>query len=270
MLPGMSRPAPAPVTVSSALQALRRERDLMATAIGDADPRDRVVTTPDWRLADLVAHVSGVHRWAATVVRDGRTRNLSDDEQAPLFAGPDRRGTAALQDWFTEGLDGLIDGLEQAPDDLRTFTFLAAAPEPRLFWARRQLHETTIHRVDAQTAQLGRLASTHEANIDTAVAVDGIDELVTGFVPRSRSRLRNDEPFRMVIAPTDVDVAWTVTVSDDPPVTVREAAPDATAVISGTAAGIYLGLWNRGDDIAETGSEDALGLWRETVRISWV
>lgn len=266
----MSRPAPGPVTVSSALAALRRERDLMVAAIGDADPRDRVVTAPDWRLADLVAHVSGVHRWAAAVVRDGRTENLSDDEQAPLFAGPARRGTDALQEWFAGGIDELVAAIEQAPDDLHAFTFLADPPASRLFWARRQLHETTVHRVDAQTAQLGRLASTHEANVEIGVAVDGIDELVAGFVPRSRSRLRSDEPFRMVIAPTDVDVAWTVTVSEDAPVTVREALPDATAVISGSAAGIYLGLWNRGDDIAETGSEDALGLWRETVRISWV
>lgn len=266
----MSRATPAPVTVPTALQFLRRERDLMLEAIGDADPRDRVVTAPDWRLVDLVAHVSGVHRWATAVVRDGRTENLTDDELTPSFAGPGRRGSAALQDWFATGVDQLATALEQAPDDLPAFTFLADPPAPRLFWARRQLHETTIHRVDALTARLGRLASTHEADIDIAVAADGIDELVTGFVPRRRSRLRSDETFRFVIAPTDVDLAWTVTVSEQPPVVVREAAPDATAVISGTAAGVYLGLWNRGDDIAETGSEDALGLWRETVRISWV
>ena len=28
-------------------------------------------------------------------------------------------------------------------------------------------------------------------------------------------------------------------------------------------------LLDRGDDVAESGSEDALGLWRDRVRISW-
>ena len=49
------------------------------------------------------------------------------------------------------------------------------------------------------------------------------------------------------------------------------AAPirDAHAVLTGTAAALYLGLWNRGDDIAENGTVDALGHWREQVRVSW-
>jgi hypothetical protein len=40
-------------------------------------------------------------------------------------------------------------------------------------------------------------------------------------------------------------------------------------VLTGTAAALYLGLWNRGDDIAMTGDVDVLGLWRDKVRVTW-
>ena len=74
----------------------------------------------------------------------------------------------------------------------------------------------------------------------------------------------------MTIAPTDADV-----VLDRRG--VRPAARDdsvapittPTRLISGTAAALYLGLWNRGDDIAENGTVDALGHWRQQVRVSW-
>jgi hypothetical protein len=55
-------------------------------------------------------------------------------------------------------------------------------------------------------------------------------------------------------------------------VTVRGAEPDREpdAVLTGTAAELYLGLWNRGDEIAVTGADGLLGLWRERVRVSWL
>ena len=65
--------------------------------------------------------------------------------------------------------------------------FLADAPSPRCFWARRQCHETTIHAVDALSASLGRYPVAADASwIGTELALDGIDELLTGFLPRPR------------------------------------------------------------------------------------
>jgi hypothetical protein len=113
------------------------------------------------------------------------------------------------------------------------------------------------------------MPTTAEAGISTAVALDGIDELVNGFVPRRSSRLRTDEPFRMTIAPTDATAAWTIAVSDQPPVVTLGVDDDTQAMITGTAAALYLGLWNRGDDIAENGTVDALGHWRDQVRVAW-
>ena len=44
--------------------------------------------------------------------------------------------------------------LRSAPADLDCFTFLPAE-SARHFWARRQAHETAIHRVDAENAAGG-------------------------------------------------------------------------------------------------------------------
>ena len=82
-----------------------------------------------------------------------------------------------------QGCDGLADALAAAPDDLECWTFLPA-PSPRAMWARRQAHETAIHRVDAELA-----AGTPVWRCDAAFAADGVDELLTCFVPR-RSHAR--------------------------------------------------------------------------------
>ena len=120
-------------------------------------------------------------------------------------------------------------------------SFSRARRRPSTSGPAAQAHETAIHRVDALAARLGRMPTTAEASIATEFALDGIDELVAGFVPRRSSRLRTDEPFRMTIAPTDADAAWTVAVSDQPPVVTRAADPAAHALITGTAAALYLG-----------------------------
>ncbi len=237
---------------------------------GDADRillSDQVPTCPQWTVRDLVEHLGGAHRWATDIVSRGLLQDSTEQEKAALLAPPE--DPDELMPWFRAGAERLIATLSDAPNDLRAFVFLKGAPPARQFWARRQAHETTIHRIDVLAARLGRIPSTSEAAISTGVAVDGIDELVAGFVPRRSSRLRTDEPFRMTIAPNDVRIAWTVAVSDQPPVVTRGADPHAHATLTGTAAAIYLGLWNRGDDIAEYGTVDALGHWREQVRIAW-
>jgi len=249
------------------LAVLRAEVQLVVKELKLVFLADPVPTCPQWTVRDLIEHLGGAHRWAAAVVAGARTENLPDEEQATLMAPP--VDPNELVPWFADGAGTLLAAMDAAPVDLQAFTFLRSAPPARLFWARRQAHETTIHRVDLLAAQLGRIPSTAEAGVGPAVAVDGIDELLIGFIQRRSSRLRNSEPFRVIIAPSDVEVAWTVAVSDDPPIVTPGTDRKANSVLSGTAAALYLGLWNRGDDIAETGSVDALGQWRERVRISW-
>jgi uncharacterized protein (TIGR03083 family) len=176
---------------------------------------------------------------------------------------------SGLLDWFADGVAELLDTLRSVAPDVPAAVFLRDAPAPRHFWARRQAHETTIHAVDALAGALRRVPTTAEAAVDVDVAVDGIDELLTGFLPRGRSGLADGAPLTVAVVPTDADRAWTCSVAGGQLVTTREHAAGAEAVLSGTAAQLYLGLWNRGSEITATGSPGVLERWHEVHRIEW-
>ncbi len=245
------------------LTTIRRAARSLAEHLGVTGPGRPVPTCPEWTMRDLVLHAGEVHRWALHHVTNGSGAAVS----IPPPAAPDDQDLGA---WLVRGADQLVDALAKASDDLDALVFLKNAPAPRSFWARRQAHETLIHSIDGLSGRLGRIPTTREADVPPALAVDGLDELLTGFITRSRSQLRAQVPHRVVVAPTDARVAWTLTLSPEPPVAARSATPDdRSTLITGTAASLYLGLWNRGDEVAVTGEPELLGIWRDKVRVSW-
>jgi uncharacterized protein (TIGR03083 family) len=192
---------------------------------------------------DLVAHQGMVHRWAAALVRGERDVEPEAIEAAGL-AEPDPL------EWLRDGVIELVEALVAAPDDVRAPVFLDDAPAPRAFWARRQCHETTVHAIDAMAASLGRPPDPAATWIERDLAVDGIDELLSGFMTRPRSQLRCADEAVLVVAPDDVPDWWLVRLGPGPPVTTRLAGPpvdvdDADWVLEGTAVDLYLALWNR-------------------------
>lgn len=214
-------------------------------------------------MRDLVLHLGEVHRWAVHHVTGGHGAAVT----IPPPDAPDDRDLSA---WLVSGADELVRVLRTAPADLQALVFLSDPPPAREFWARRQAHETSIHAVDGLSGRLGRIPTTREADVPAELAADGLDELLTGFITRRQSKLRARTRHRVVVAPTDIDRAWTVELSPDPPVTTRSAQPDDDAtLITGSAASLYLGLWNRGDEIAVTGEPELLGIWRDKVRVLW-
>ncbi len=131
--------------IAEHLAALEGEGELLAVAAERSAPDTPIPTCPDWRMRDLVHHIGMVHRWATTHVAERRTEDFDADEVVGPY--PD---DAHLVSWFREGHQRLLRALRSAPDDLACWTFLPA-PSPRAFWARRQAHETAIHRVDAES-----------------------------------------------------------------------------------------------------------------------
>jgi hypothetical protein len=105
--------------------------------------------------------------------------------------------------------------------------------------------------------------------IDDEVAVDGIDELLCGFLPRGRPKLAVDEPFVLTVEPTDSDRAWTLRVETESMATEAGVAESSDATFTGTTAALYLGLWNRGDEVVQHGSADVLARWRKVQRVTW-
>ncbi|MFE5096996.1 maleylpyruvate isomerase family mycothiol-dependent enzyme [Streptomyces sp. NPDC056638] len=244
------------------IESLTVEGQLLATAAQEAGPGAPVPTCPGWQVRDLLRHTGMVHRWATAFVVEGHT-SYHPDGGEPDLDGP------GLLDWFREGHGLLVDALAAAPAGLECWTFMPA-PSPLAFWARRQAHETTIHRVDAESARGGRLSP-----LAADHAVDGIDELLHGFHARPKSRVRTETPRSLRVRATDTDAIWTVRLSSEPPQAVRHAAApeegSADCELSATAEQLYLLLWNRLPltAITLTGDPEPARLWCENSGVTW-
>ncbi len=173
-----------------------------------------------------------------------------------------------LVEWFLDGHAGLVAALSAAPADLECWTFLRA-PSPLAHWARRQAHETAIHRVDTELA-----AGTALSPIDAAFAADGVDELLCGFVPRRSTRLRAERPASLRVRSTDAGAAWLLRMESDGVTSTREdeAAPSAAVTactVSGTAADLYLALWNRRgrEQLTVEGDDAVLAHFLDSVQV---
>ncbi|MFG3056506.1 maleylpyruvate isomerase family mycothiol-dependent enzyme [Kitasatospora sp. NPDC048239] len=248
--------------ISEHIEALRREGGLLADAAARTDPAAPVPTCPDWRLRDLVLHTGQVHRWATAYVAHGHRAPL-DDGGARAAWGPEP-SDAALVDWFREGHAALVDALAAAPDDLDCWSFLPA-PSPLAFWARRQAHETAVHRFDADAA-----AGAEGPRVSTALALDGMDELLRCFMVRSHARVRSERPRTVLVRTTDEPGSWLLTISPDPLVVEPVDGP-AELTLTGPAHELYPLLWNRLplDRAHAEGDLSLLDLWRETAVVRW-
>jgi uncharacterized protein (TIGR03083 family) len=269
--------------IAEHIEALDREGRLLAGAAENAGTGATVPTCPGWLVRDLLRHTGMVHRWAWAFVAEGYTSYHPDGGE------PDLDG-AELLNWFRDGHRRLVDTLTTTPADVECWTFLPA-PSPLAFWARRQAHETTVHRLDAEAARPGTpdaaganapdsanaqdlVVSPDSANAqDLAVspefAVDGIDELLLAFHARERSRVRTDRPRVLKVRATDTGTVWTVRLSSGPPVSGRGDTAEADCEVAGPSARLYLSLWNRLPFPGVTGDQSVANLWRENSAVTW-
>ncbi|MEU3608978.1 maleylpyruvate isomerase family mycothiol-dependent enzyme [Streptomyces sp. NPDC035033] len=241
--------------VTEHIDALEAAGRGLAAAAEAAGPDAEVPTCPGWRVRDLLRHTATVHRWATGFVAEGHP------EPRPMEDEPDLDG-APLLAHYRESHAALVAALRAAPEALTAWAFLPA-PSPLAFWARRQAHETAVHRADAESA-----LPAGPGPVGTGLAADGVDELLAGFHARDRSRVRTDAPRTLRIRATDTGDVWTVRLSAAPPVTERGTAASAPvdAEVAGTADRLYLTLWNRlpASAVTVTGDAGLLRLWRET------
>lgn len=256
-----------PISVADHLATLRAEGELLAAAADGADLDAPVPTCPGWSLRDLLRHIGGVHRWAGHFVTTGRAEESTDELDRKLMEtwGDD----ADLVDWFRAGHAALVTALTDSPDSLACWTFLPA-PSPRAFWARRQAHETAIHRVDAQAA-VGPVTG-----VAPEFGADGLDELLLRFLTRSRHRPDDwGVPSRLVLTATDIDRRWLVHISaagvqgDDHPDSAACATADCA--VTAPASDLYHLMWNRRDHtgLAVAGRPEVLDRWRAAMTVRW-
>lgn len=241
------------------IAALRTNGDLLAMAAMHAELDAPIPTCPGWEMRDLLRHVGSVHRWATGIVVGRLTEPTGsmEDRGGPW---PDDRDLVA---WFCDGLQALVRSLEEAPADLACWTFLAAS-SPLAHWARRQAHETAIHRVDAESVR-GQITP-----FPPDFAADGMDELLVCFAGRPGRGLRLDEPRVIHLHALDAGREWWVHAGPSGTHISGEGRPSDCAV-AGPASDLYTLLWNRREfgGLQVSGDRSLLDQWRQTVRVRW-
>jgi uncharacterized protein (TIGR03083 family) len=224
------------------LDQLRADIARITTLIAEGAPDAPVPSCPRWTFADLVGHLGGVHRWAAAIVtRLPRERmELTEQELAKPAQWP------AVAGWFAEGGAALLDALAAADPDAPCYAW--GADQHVRFWLRRQLHENTIHRVDAELAVLGEAGE-----IDPAVAMDNIDEFLDNLpaVARFRREVRDlhGDGETLHLHATDLDGSalpgeWLITLEPDG-FRWSHAHVKGAAAVRGTARDLALWINHR-------------------------
>jgi len=142
---------------------LAREVDRFADALANADRAASVPSCPEWTVRDLTQHLGIIHRWAQELVRVRATQRISRDELAVEAFDVD-------DEWLRSGGQSLVATLRSADPDEPMWAW--GADQHVRFWARRQLHETLVHRIDLELA-MGTTSS-----VDPAIAVDAVDEFL--------------------------------------------------------------------------------------------
>jgi uncharacterized protein (TIGR03083 family) len=215
-----------------------------------------VPACPDWTVRDLVTHTGGIHRWAADIVTN-RRQSLATEAAQAVGSGPN---DAHLLRWFRAGHAALVEALRAAPADLECATFLPT-DSPRHFWARRQAHETAIHRADAESA--AGLVPDYPAEF----AEDGIGEILYGFATRKRKQAGRTAT--LVLCLSD-GPSWLLSLGGEQVgVEAGAGADPVDATLHGSPSEVYLWLWNRPSRAQLTGDRSVAELWARTVRVRW-
>ena len=224
---------------------------LATAAAGVID--DPVPTCPGWTVRDLVRHVAEVYEHKIVCTE----QQSSPDPWPPEW--PDRDPI----DWFRDAHGRLLAMFHahEATDPSATWW---PADQTVGFWARRMAHETAIHGVDAE------LASGGLTPLDTELAVDGIDEILTTMLEGDWSGAPSAESAGQRVGVIGSDATWIVTLNPTSIDVARGAADGVSAAIGGDPSDVALWLWGRASDdaVEMSGSTDDIRLLRDRLVVA--
>jgi uncharacterized protein (TIGR03083 family) len=213
------------------LDQVTEQAGALRAAAVKAGPDTEVPTTPGWTVRRLVRHIARVHN-SVVLAFDADPAGA-----APRTERPPENWDELLTFWDTQ-LDTMIGELRRRGPDAPAWTF--ARHGTTGWWARRQAHETAIHRLDAEHAAHGdavdRLVFTPE------FAADGIDEALTVVAAQTPVEATGTILFHAA----DAGRAWFVTLTAGEKPEIGAATDiDADASVVGTADAVYRAVWRR-------------------------
>lgn len=262
--------------MSSATERIADEAERATSTIARIDPATRVPSCPDWNAADLLWHITEVHEFWARILETGA---LDDAEIEAIEAAKAPRpegenAVAELLERRRAATTGLIAQLEQRGDDEAAWSWFAA-DQTVGFTRRMQVHEATMHRVDAELAA----GVTPISPIEEAVAIDGVDHVANVMLAGSADWIPDwatvDAVAALRVEPdggAQIDMTishWSgarprdgkefsqLVVTPGSGVGGDDALPGVTA--SGSARALYLWLWGRGNALDAADAVDVRG-----------
>jgi uncharacterized protein (TIGR03083 family) len=228
---------------------ISRFADVLATATFD----DPVPGCPDWSVGDLALHLGTIHRWAERLVADVATTRQSSSAMG-LVLEP------VGAPWIRDGGEQLVETLRRSDPAAPMWTW--GADQHLGWWARRQLHETLVHRADLEAA----CGLTSDVPAD--FAADAIDEFLVNlecagtFSPLVRE-IRGSGEVLNILA-TDGKNAWSVELTPDG-FTVGAQGESGDAELSGPALDLLLVLYRRlalsDSSVLSSGSGALVDFW---------
>jgi uncharacterized protein (TIGR03083 family) len=230
------------------LDHIRNDGDLIA-AMAPRGLDLPVPVCPPWDVREVVAHLATVYDHKVMAMRLGRRPEQGE------WTTDEPYGKDTVE-WFSDEHAKLLAELvAHAPKD---FAWSWWEPDQTVgFWYRRMALETVVHRVDVET-RFGAPSA-----IDPALAVDGIDEVLTIM-------LAGDEEASASVAGTGTvellagDDAWSVLLEDSRTMVAPGRRTSPNAVLSGDPAALFLYLWGRVpiDAVTRRGDESRIALLR--------
>ncbi|WP_084022681.1 maleylpyruvate isomerase N-terminal domain-containing protein [Amycolatopsis thermoflava] len=221
-------------------------RALRAAAVRTG-PEAPVPTCPKWTVQRLVDHLAKVHSWVRAAIADPSGANVTRGQ-------PPADWTELLR-WWDEQLQGMLAGLA----DPTTPAWLpwTRYEQTTRSWARRQAHETAIHRLDAEHALAGSADASAVPSLvfDPEFAADGVDELLAWMLP---TRAKWDQfalSGSVLVHAADAGRMWRVVLHPGQPGTIEPvtAAFEADVTVAGTADAVYRRVWGRPSHASVTG-----------------
>ena len=230
---------------------------LAAAISGIPDMAAEVPTCPGWTVEDLARHAGAIHRWVTEIVATEAPSRLPLPE-----AGPEASSAEGLAEWLAAGAVPLLGSLRAAGPVTPVWTWGPGRTSG--WWARRMVHETTVHRADAELA-VGIAAP----EIDAVVAADGIDEFLFNL-PSARRPYKHLASLptgaSMHLHATDADGEWLVRFTESG-IAWERGHSKATVAVRGPVALLLLFTYGRvtGSDerFAVFGDASVLDAWQQ-------
>lgn len=227
------------------LDILRADGAALLTAVAAA-PQAPVPACPDWDNTTLAAHIGRIWHYASR-------QSHSTEPLDP--AGRPPAGVDTLT-WAGEGLAALVSALGDTELPAPSWNWARREPNTAAFWFRRMAQETAVHRWDAQ------LAAGDPTPIASWLAADGIEEVMTMWLPARRGRAKEavtGTAHLHAADPADGQPSeWFVELGPAGEVHVRHAHEKGDAVLRGRAHEILLRLWGRPSGAEQFGADTVL------------